>query len=46
MIVLAISMILGLYIFVIYRMAVNNEFYSKDFNRSLVLMAVVTAAIP
>ena len=29
----------------IYRMAVNNEFYSKDFNRTLVLMAVVTAGI-
>ena len=44
-VVLAISMILGLYVFIIYRIAVNNEFYSKDFNRSLVLMSVVTAAI-
>lgn len=43
--VLAISIILGLYVFIIYRMAVNNEFYSKDFNRSLVLMSVITAAI-
>ena len=43
--VLAVSMLLGLYVFIIYRMAVNNEFYSKDFNRSLVLMSVVTAAI-
>ncbi|MCR5790921.1 MAG: DUF4956 domain-containing protein [Lachnospiraceae bacterium] len=44
-IVLAVSLVLGLYVFIVYRMAVNNEFYSKDFNRTLVLMAVVTAAI-
>ena len=44
-IVLAISFILGLYVFIVYRMAVNNEFYSKDFNRTLVLMSVVTAGI-
>ena len=44
-IVLAVSLLLGLYVFIVYRMAVNNEFYSKDFNRTLVLMAVVTAAI-
>lgn len=43
--VLIISLILGIYIFMVYRMATNNEFYSKDYNRSLVLMAVVTAAI-
>ncbi len=44
-IVLALSMILGLYVFIVYRMAVNNEFYSRDFNRTLVLMSVTTAAI-
>ena len=44
-IVLAVSLVLGIYVFMVYRMAVNNEFYSKDFNRTLVLMAVVTAAI-
>jgi uncharacterized membrane protein YhiD involved in acid resistance len=43
--VLILSLLLGLYVFIVYRMAVNNEFYSKDFNRTLVLMAVVTAAI-
>lgn len=43
--VLALSMILGIYVFIVYRMAVNNEFYSKDFNRTLVLMSVTTAAI-
>ncbi len=44
-IVLLVALVLGLYVFVIYRMAVNNEFYSKDFNRTLVLMSVVTAGI-
>ena len=44
-VVLTLSLLLGLYVFIVYRMAVNNEFYSKDFNRTLVLMAVVTAAI-
>ncbi len=43
--VLALALILGIYVFIVYRMAVNNEFYSKDFNRSLVLMALVTAGI-
>lgn len=43
--VLVFALILGLYVFIVYRRAVNNEFYSKDFNRTLVLMAVVTAAI-
>ncbi len=44
-IVLAVALLLGIYVFMVYRMAVNNEFYSKDFNRTLVLMAVVTAGI-
>lgn len=44
-VVLGITLILGIYIFLVYRVAVNNEFYSKDFNRTLTLMAVVTAGI-
>lgn len=44
-IVLGITALLGIYIFIVYRVAVNNEFYSKDFNRTLVLMAIVTAGI-
>lgn len=44
-VVLAVSLVLGIYVFMVYRLAVNNEFYSKDFNRTLVLMAVTTAAI-
>lgn len=44
-VVLAVALILGVYIFLTYRVAVNNEFYSKDFNRTLILMSVTTAAI-
>lgn len=43
--VMGITLILGIYIFMVYRVAVKNEFYSKDFNRSLVLMALVTSGI-
>lgn len=44
-IVLSFTILFGVYIFVVYKKSVNNEFYSKDFNRSLVLMAVITASI-
>lgn len=44
-VVLILSLIFGIYIFLAYRVAVNNEFYSKDFNRTLILMSVTTAAI-
>lgn len=43
--VLAVALVLGIYVFMVYRMVINNEFYSKDFNRTLVLMALVTAGI-
>lgn len=44
-VVLGMTLVFGIYIFMVYRVAVNNEFYSKDFNRTLTLMAVVTAGI-
>lgn len=44
-VVLIVALMLGIYIFLAYRVAVNNEFYSKDFNRTLILMSVTTAAI-
>lgn len=43
--VMLVSFVFGIYIFLAYRVAVNNEFYSKDFNRTLILMSVTTAAI-
>ena len=42
---LCISLVLGIYIFMVYRIAVNNEFYSKDFNKALTLTGVVTTSI-
>ena len=39
------AIIMGIYIFIVYRLAVNNEFYSKDFNRTVALIVVVTAAV-
>ena len=44
-IALGVTALLGIYIFLVYRVAVNNEFYSKDFNRTLVLMSITTAGI-
>ncbi len=44
-ITLLLSALLGIYIFFVYRMTINNEFYSKDFNRSMVIVSVITAAI-
>lgn len=43
--VMGMTLILGIYVFMVYRVAVKNEFYSKDFNRSLVLMSLVTAGV-
>lgn len=42
---LAVTALIGLYIFVIYRVVTRKTFYSKTFNISLVALAIVTAAI-
>ena len=42
---LALACALGLYIFLIYRVMTRKTFYSRNFNISLVAMAVITAAI-
>ena len=44
-ITLLLSALIGIYIFFVYRMSVNEEFYSKDFNRSMVIVSVITAAV-
>lgn len=44
-VVLAFALLFGIYIFIVYKISVNNEFYSKDFNRSLILMSVITSSI-
>lgn len=43
--VLGMTMIIGIYIFAIYRVITRKTFYSKTFNISLVALAVITAAI-
>lgn len=45
LVVLIMALLFGIYVFFVYRIAVNNEFYSKDFNKSLTITAVITAAI-
>ncbi len=42
---LAVTCVLALYIFVIYRVMTRKSFYSKSFNVALAAMSVITAAI-
>lgn len=42
---LAVTAILGIYIYMVYRLVSRKAFYSKSFNISLVAMAMITAAI-
>lgn len=42
---LLVAGLLGIYIFLVYRLMTTNTFYSKSFNVSLILMCVITAAI-
>lgn len=44
-IALAMTCILGFYIFFIYRITTRKTFYSKTFNISLVALAIITAAV-
>ena len=44
-VVILFAVLLGLYIYAVYRFLTKKTFYSKSFNISLVLMSVITAAI-
>lgn len=44
-IALVFAVVLSLYIFYIYRLTTKSSFYSRDFNKSVALMSVITAAI-
>lgn len=44
-VVMFFALLLGVYIYLVYRFLTKKTFYSKSFNISLVLMAVITAAI-
>ena len=45
LVVLGVTILLALYIYAIYRYTSRSAFYSRDFNKTLALMPVVTAAI-
>ncbi len=45
LVVIFFAVLLGLYIYAVYRFMTRKTFYSKSFNISLVLMSVITAAI-
>ena len=42
---LLVACIMGIYIFIVYRLLSTNRFYSKTFNVSLVLMCILTGGI-
>lgn len=42
---LTVAALLGIFIYLVYRMMTTNTFYSKTFNLSLMLLSVITAAI-
>ena len=42
---LGVACVIGVYIFLVYRLMTRKTFYSKSFNISLVAMSVITAAI-
>lgn len=44
-VVLLITFLIGFYIYMVYRICVQPSFYSKDFNKTLVLLPLITAAI-
>ena len=42
---LGITFLIAMYLFVVYRLITENAFYSKEYNISMVAMAIVTAGI-
>lgn len=42
---LAAAALMGIFIFLVYRLMTTNSFYSKSFNMSLMFLCVITAAI-
>lgn len=43
--VLCVTLLIALYIYIIYRLCSNSNFYSKDFNKTLAVIPIITAAI-
>ena len=45
LICIAVTVILGTYIYIVYRFVTRNTFYDRNFNISIIAIAVITAAI-
>lgn len=45
MVVLGVSLLMGIFIYFVYKLKTKNAFYNKDFNNTLVALPVITAAI-
>lgn len=45
LICIAVTCLLGCYIYIVYRFITRNSFYDRNFNISIIAMAVITAAI-
>lgn len=43
--VLSISLVMGLFIYLVYRLKTKNAFYNKDFNNTLIALPIITSAI-
>ena len=44
-VILGMAIVLGLFIYIIYRINVRSGFYNRDFNKTLAVLPVITAAI-
>lgn len=42
---IGVALVIALYIYIIYRLTSSSNFYSKDFNKTLAIMPIVTASI-
>ncbi len=45
LVTMAVTFVMALYIYLVYRLITSNAFYSRDFNLSIVVMSLVTAGI-
>lgn len=45
LVVLLVSLLMGLFVYIVYKVKTRKSFYNKDFNNSLLILPVITAAI-
>lgn len=44
-VVLLVSLVMGLFVYLVYKIRTRSSFYNKDFNSSLLILPVITSAI-